>query len=151
MQIKRRENLIKKTDGFTLIEIMVVMFILALLAAIITPRLIGRTDDARVTKAKIQIKNFETALKLFRMDNGFYPSTDQGLETLVTKPSTGHIPNNYRRGGYLEKKKITPDPWGNEYVYISPGTEGDYDIISFGADNAPGGEEYDSDITNWDL
>ena len=137
--------------GFTLIEVMVVLFILAILAAIVAPRLISRTDDARVVEAKVQIKNFETALKLFKMDNGFYPSTGQGLEALVEKPTTGKIPENYKAGGYLEKKKITPDPWGHPYVYISPGTQGDYDIISYGADGVPGGKGYDADITNWDL
>jgi general secretion pathway protein G len=136
--------------GFTLIEVMVVVIILGILAAIIAPRLVGRTDDARVTQALVQIKNFETALKLFKMDNGFYPSTEQGLNALVEKPSTGRIPGNYRKGAYLEKKTIVVDPWGNEYAYISPGAEGDYDIISFGADGEPGGEGYDRDITNWD-
>jgi general secretion pathway protein G len=141
----------KKEHGFTLIELMVVIVILGILAAIIAPRLVGRTDDARVTQAKIQIKNFETALKLFKMDNGFYPSTEQGLEALIRKPTIGRIPKNYREGGYLEKKKLTPDPWGNPYIYISPGANGDYDIISYGADGKPGGEGYDADITNWDL
>jgi general secretion pathway protein G len=136
--------------GFTLIEVMVVVIILGILAAIIAPRLVGRTDDARVTQALVQIKNFETALKLFKMDNGFYPSTEQGLKALVEKPSTGRIPGNYRKGAYLEKKTVVPDPWGNEYEYISPGAESDYDIISFGADGEPGGEDYDRDITNWD-
>lgn len=140
-----------QNGGFTLIEIMVVIVILGILAGIVAPRIIGRTDDARVVEAKMQIKNFETALKLFKMDNGFYPSTEQGLEALISKPTTGRIPENYREGGYLDKKKITPDPWGNPYVYISPGLQGDYDIISYGADGKPGGEGYDADITNWDL
>ncbi len=140
-----------KNNGFTLIELMVVIVILGILAAIIAPRLVGRTDDARVAQAKIQIKNFETALKLFKMDNGFYPSTEQGLEALISKPTIGRIPKNYRKGGYLEKKKLTPDPWGNPYVYISPGVNSEYDIISYGADGQPGGEGYDADITNWDL
>jgi general secretion pathway protein G len=130
---------------------MVVLFILAILAAIVAPRLIGRTDDARVVEAKVQIRNFDTALKLFKMDNGFYPSTEQGLEALVKKPTIGRIPENYREGGYLEKKKIAPDPWDNPYIYISPGIQGEYDIISYGADGLPGGEGYDTDITNWDL
>jgi len=108
--------------GFTLLELIVVMFILGLLAVIVAPRIIGRTDDARITKAKIQIKNFETALKLFKIDNGFYPSTEQGLEALIQKPTIGRIPTNYREGGYLEQKKIPLDPWGNPYVYICPGT-----------------------------
>ncbi|MBI5050374.1 MAG: type II secretion system major pseudopilin GspG [Nitrospirae bacterium] len=130
---------------------MIVIFILSILAAIIAPRLIGRTDDARVAEAKVQIKNFDTALKLFKMDNGFYPSTEQGLEALITKPVTGQIPKNYKEGGYLEKNKVPADPWGNPYVYVSPGAQGDYDIISYGADNKPGGEKYDADITNWEL
>lgn len=137
--------------GFTLIEIMVVVFIIGILLAIVAPRLISRTDDARVVKAKAQIKNFETALKLFKIDNGFYPSTEQGLESLVAEPSTGKIPKNYRQGGYLEQKKITLDAWGNPYVYISPGIQDDYDIICYGADGIPGGEGYDADITNWDI
>lgn len=137
-------------NGFTLIEIMVVVMILGILAAIIAPRLIGRTDDAKVAQAKVQIKNFETALKLFRMDNGYYPSTDQGLEALIRKPEIGRIPASFRQGGYLETKGIVTDPWGNAYVYISPGAEGDYDIVSYGADGELGGEGYDSDISNWD-
>jgi len=137
--------------GFTLIEVMIVIFILSLIAALIAPRLIGRTDDARVAQAKIQIKNFDTALKLFKMDNGFYPSTEQGLEAIIIKPTVGQIPKNYREGGYLEKKKIPLDPWGNPYVYISPGTQGAYDIISYGADGLPGGEQYSADITNWEI
>ena len=137
--------------GFTLIEVMVVVVILGILAAIIAPRLIGRTDDAKVAQAKIQTKNFETALKLFKMDNGFYPSTEQGLEALIKEPEIGQIPKHYRKGGYLEKKGIPTDPWDNAYVYISPGTDNDYDIISYGADREPGGEGYNADITNWDM
>jgi general secretion pathway protein G len=140
-----------KSAGFTLIEVMVVIVILGILAAIIAPRLIGRTDDAKVAQAKIQIKNFETALKLFKMDNGFYPSTEQGLEALIKEPEIGEIPKHYRKGGYLEKRRISPDPWDNAYVYISPGTNDDYEIISYGADREPGGEGYDADITNWDM
>jgi general secretion pathway protein G len=153
MKVFYRNFLIFKhtRSGFTLIEIMVVLFILAILAAIVAPRLVGRTDDARVAQAKVQIKNFDTALKLFKMDNAFYPSTEQGLEALINEPATGRIPKNYKEGGYLDKKKIVLDPWGNDYVYISPGIQGDYDIISYGADEIPGGEGYDADITNWDL
>ena len=137
--------------GFTLIEVMVVVVILGILAAIIAPRLIGRTDDAKVAQVKIQIKNLETALKLFKMDNGFYPSTEQGLEALIKEPEIGEIPKHFRKGGYLEKKGIPPDPWDNAYVYISPGTDNDYEIISYGADREPGGEGYNADITNWDI
>nr|CBX31503.1 General secretion pathway protein G [uncultured Desulfobacterium sp.] len=135
--------------GFTLIELVVVVFILSLLVAIVAPKIIGRTDDARVTEAKVQIKNFETALKLYKIDNGFYPDTQQGLDALTTKPETGRIPRNYRAGGYLEQKKIPLDPWGNPYIFISPGLEGDCDIMSFGGDGKEGGEGKDADINNW--
>jgi general secretion pathway protein G len=141
----------KNKEGFTLLEIIVVVFILSLLAAIVAPKIIGRTDDARITDAKIQIKNFETALKLFKLDNGFYPSTEQGLSALVEKPVSGQIPQKYREGGYLEQKKIPLDPWGNPYVYISPGIYGDFDIMSYGADGKEGGEGKNADIKSWDL
>ena len=137
--------------GFTLLELIVVVFILSLLVAIVAPRIVGRTDDARMAEAKVQIKNFETALKLFKIDNGFYPDTQQGLEALTEKPATGRIPKNYRTGGYLEQKKIPLDPWGNPYVYVSPGIQGDFDIMSYGADDKEGGEGKDADIKNWDL
>jgi general secretion pathway protein G len=141
----------KKKAGFTLIEVLVVVFILSLLAAIVAPRIIGRTDEAKVAEAKVQIRNFETALKLFKLDNGFYPSTEQGLQALVEKPTTGRIPEHWREGGYLEQKKIPLDPWGNPYVYISPGLHGDYDIICYGADGKEGGEGFDADITSWNI
>jgi len=137
--------------GFTLLEIIVVVFILSLLVAIVAPRIIGRTDEARVTGAKIQIRNFETALKLFKLDNGFYPDTQQGLEALIEKPATGRIPQKYKEGGYLEQKKISLDPWGNPYIYVSPGLHGDFDIISYGNDGKEGGEGKYADIKNWDL
>ena len=140
-----------REGGFTLLEIIVVVFILSLLAAIVAPRIIGRTDDARIEAAKVQIKNFETALKLFKMDNGFYPDTQQGLEALVEKPTSGTIPKNYKEGGYLEQRKIPLDPWGNPYVYISPGLNGDYDILSYGADGKEGGEGKNGDIKSWDM
>ncbi|MEC4676277.1 MAG: type II secretion system major pseudopilin GspG [Nitrospirota bacterium] len=138
-------------EGFTLIEIIVVVFILSLLVAIVAPKIIGRTDDARVADAKIQIRNFETALKLFKIDNGFYPDTQQGLNALIEEPTTGKIPGKFREGGYLERRKIPLDPWGNPYLYISPGLQGDFDIISFGADGSEGGEGKDADITNWNM
>jgi general secretion pathway protein G len=141
----------KNSKGFTLLEIIVVVFILSLLAAIVAPRIIGRTDDARITKAKVEIKNFETALKLFKLDNGFYPTTEQGLEALVEKPVAGQTPQQYREGGYLEQKKIPLDPWSNPYIYISPGIHGDFDIISYGADGKEGGEGKNADINNWDI
>lgn len=137
--------------GFTLLEIIVVVFILSLLVAIVAPKIIGRTDDARIADAKVQTRNFETALKLFKLDNGFYPETQQGLDALINRPATGNIPNKYKEGGYLEQKKIPLDPWGNPYIYVSPGVHGDFDIISYGADGKEGGEGKDADITNWEL
>jgi general secretion pathway protein G len=137
--------------GFTLLEIIVVVFILSLLAAIVAPKIIGRTDDARIAEAKVQIKNLETALKLFKLDNGFYPATEQGLASLVEKPTVGQIPQKYREGGYLEQRRIPVDPWGNPYIYLSPGLYGDFDIISYGADGKDGGEGKDADIKNWDI
>ena len=137
--------------GFTLLEIIVVVFILSILVALVAPRIIGRTDDARITDAKLQIKNLEMALKLFKLDNGYYPDTQQGLEALIEKPTVGRIPLKYRDGGYLEQKKIPPDPWGNPYIYLCPGLHGDFDIISYGADGKEGGEGKDADIKNWDM
>lgn len=142
---------LKNRHGFTLIEIMVVIVILALLAALVGPKLMGRTDDARITDAKVQIKNIETALKLYKLDNGAYPATEQGLNSLVEKPTVGIIPKNYKEGGYLESRKVPKDPWGNDYVYVSPGEHGDYDLSSFGLDGAKGGEGKNADITSWDL
>ncbi len=140
-----------KNSGFTIIEIMVVLVILGILAAIIAPRIIGRADDARVTEAKVQIQNLETALKLYRLDNARYPSTAQGLGALVERPTTGVIPRNWRKNGYLEKSRIPKDPWANGFVYASPGLHSEIDIISYGADGARGGDDYDADIENWSL
>jgi len=139
------------TSGFTLIEIIVVMIIIAVLAAFVTPRLFSRADKAKVTAAKVQIRNLETALRRFRMDNGFYPSTEQGLEALISSPLSGQVPENYNPNGYLTRKELPLDPWDNDYVYISPGSQGEYEIISFGADSQPGGEENDADISNWNI
>jgi general secretion pathway protein G len=141
----------KTEEGFTLLEIIVVVFILSLLVAIVAPKIMGRTDDAKIADAKIQIRNFETALKLYKMDNGEYPDTQQGLDALINKPATGKIPDKYREGGYLEQKKIPLDPWGNPYLYVSPGIHGDLDIMSYGADGKEGGQGKDADITNWDM
>jgi len=146
-----REVYMNNNKGFTLLEIIVVVFILSLLAAIVAPKIIGRTDDARIAEAKIQIKNFETALKLFKLDNAFYPSTEQGLAALIEKPVTGQVPERYREGGYLEQRKVPADPWGNPYIYISPGVYGDFDLISYGADGKEGGEGKDADIKSWDI
>lgn len=137
--------------GFTLIEIMVVIVILALLAALVGPKIIGRSDDARIADAKVQIRNLETALKLYKLDNGLFPTTEQGLAALVTKPAVGVIPKNYKNEGYLESKKIPKDPWSNDFVFISPGANGDYDLCSYGADGVKGGEGKSADICNWNI
>jgi general secretion pathway protein G len=136
--------------GFTLIEIMVVIVILALLAALVGPKLMGRTDDAKITDARVQIKNIETALKLYKLDNGNYPTTEQGLSALVAIPTVGVIPKSFKDGGYLESKKVPKDPWGNDYLYISPGEHGDYDLFTYGPSGAPGGEGKNAAISSWD-
>jgi general secretion pathway protein G len=141
-------NRLRDRAGFTLLEIMVVIVILGLLAALVVPRLIGRTEEAKRTQTRLQIKNIEQALQLFKLDNGFYPATEQGLTALVRAPETGRVPKNYRKGGYLDR--VPKDPWGNNYVYVFPGSHGDYDISSYGADNIPGGEGEDADINSWD-
>ena len=143
-------NTLNNRGGFTLIEIMVVIVILAMLAALVGPRLMGRTDDAKVTDARVQIKNIETALKLYKLDNGSYPSTEQGLSALVDKPTVGVIPKSYKEGGYLESKNMPKDPWGNDYLYVSPGEHGDYDLFSYGSDGVKGGDGKNADITSWD-
>jgi len=135
--------------GFTLIEILVVVLILGILAGIVVPRLLDKPEEARRTKAAVQIRGLEEALAIFKLDNGFYPDTEQGLEALVEKPATGRIPTRWRAGGYI--KKIPKDPWGNDYIYISPGSHGDFDLSSYGADGQPGGDGDDADINGWEL
>jgi len=135
--------------GFTLIEILVVVVILGILATIIVPRIMGRPEEARITKAKTDIKAIETALNMYKIDNGVYPSTDMGLRALVEKPASGQVPKNWRPGGYLAK--APKDPWGNEYVYLSPGSHGEYDLISKGSDGEMGGEENNADINSWEI
>jgi len=145
---KKGSDRLRNRAGFTLIEIMVVIVILGLLAALVVPKLIGRTEEAKKTQTRVQIKSLQQALELFKLDNGFYPTTDQGLDALVRAPEAGRIPKNYRKGGYIDR---TPkDPWGNPYVYVSPGQHGDYDISSYGADGVQGGEGEDADINSWD-
>jgi len=135
--------------GFTLIEVMVVVAILGILAAIVIPRIMDRPDEARVIKAKQDIRAMESALQLYRLDNFAYPTTDQGLEALVSKPSGSPEPKNWKAGGYLER--LPKDPWGNEYQFLSPGVRGQFDIFSYGADGSPEGEGVNSDIGNWGL
>ncbi|MFP3871158.1 MAG: type II secretion system major pseudopilin GspG [Syntrophobacteria bacterium] len=135
--------------GFTLIEIMVVIIILGILAGLIVPRFMEEPEKARAVKAKMQIESLSMALKKYKLDTGDYPTTEQGLEALVEKPAIGKIPKKYPEKGYIPK--IPKDPWGNEYVYISPGEHGDFDIISYGADGEEGGEGKDADVRSWEI
>lgn len=154
MQNKRNKpplRLLNDKRGFTLIEIMVVMVILGILAGLIVPRIMDRPEEARRTKATIQIQSIEQALKLYKLDNGQYPTTEQGLQALVEPPSVGRLARKWRDGGYLEKGKVPLDPWGNDFVYISPGLHGDFDLMSYGPDGEPGGEGNDADINNWEI
>ena len=135
--------------GFTLIEIMVVVVILGILAALVVPRFLSRPEEAKRTKAAVDIKAIEEALALFKLDNGFFPSTDQGLQALAKKPETGRIPTKFAEGGYLKKAPV--DPWNRADVYLSPGAHDAFDIISYGADGEPGGEGNDADIESWNI
>ena len=135
--------------GFTFIEIMVVVAILAILAALVVPRIMGRTDDAKRTATKVQIRNIEGALQLYKLDNGVYPSTEQGLKALVEKPSVGVIPKKWKLGGYLPKLPV--DSWQNPYKYLSPSPKGDYEVTSLGTDGEVGGEGINADIANWNM
>lgn len=140
-------------QGFTLLEIMVVVVILSILALYVGPKIMGEPQKARINQAKIQIKSIETALKMYKLDNGVYPSTEQGLEALVQPPEVGQLAKNWRKGGYLEKGKPPKDPWSNDYLYLSPGvhnTDG-FDLFSYGPDGEPGGEDENADINNWDI
>ena len=149
--MERNNPLAKLSNhGFTLIELMVVIVILGILAGLIVPRLMGRPEEAKQLKAKMQIESLETALKLYKLDNGYYPSTEQGLQALVEPPTVGQLPRAWREGGYLEKGKVPKDPWKNDYVYLSPGLHGDYDIVSYGNDGEPGGEGENADVNNWE-
>lgn len=135
--------------GFTLIEIMVVVVIMGILAALVVPKLMGRTDDARITAARQDIATLMQALKLYKLDNQRYPSTEQGLQALVAKPSGGPPANGWKAGGYIDK--LPKDPWGGQYQYLSPGIKGEVDVFSFGADGQAGGAGNDADVGSWDL
>ncbi len=138
-----------RARGFTLIEIMVVVAILGILAALIVPKVIGRSDEARVVAAKQDIGTLMQALKLYRLDNQRYPSTEQGLAALLAKPTAAPLPANWKTGGYLDR--LPRDPWGNPYQYLQPGLHAEVDIFSFGADGQPGGADLDADIGSWQL
>ena len=135
------------SPGFTLIEVMVVIVILGILAALVVPRLLSRPDEARVVAAKQDIAVIGSALKLYRLDNQRYPSSEQGLQALTTKPEIAPAPPNWKTGGYIER--LPKDPWGNAYVYVNPGLHGEIDVMSLGADGKPGGEGIDADIGSW--
>lgn len=138
----------KKRKGFTLVEVLVVVVILGLLAALVVPRVVGRGEDAKRTAAAVQIREIEQALEMYRLDNSLYPSTAQGLEALVTKPSIPPEPKKYREGGYL--RKLPVDPWGSPFIYRRPGDRGEFDLFSMGADGEEGGDGPGRDITNWE-
>ena len=133
--------------GFTLIEIMVVMVILGILASLVVPKIMGRPDEARIVAVRQDISSIQQALKLYKLDNQRYPTTEQGLQALVTKPEASPVPQNWKRDGYLER--MPKDPWGMPYQYLNPGLHGEIDIMSLGADSAAGGEGNDADIGSW--
>ena len=141
---------VQNRRGFTLIELMVVIVILGILAGLIVPRIMGRPEQAKQLKARMQIESISTALKLYKLDNGAYPTTEQGLQALVEAPASGNIPKNWRKGGYQEKAKVPKDPWGNEFIYLSPGVHDDFDLIAYGADGVAGGEDKNADINSWE-
>ena len=135
--------------GFTLLEVMVVVAIIGILAALVVPKIISRPDEARVTAARQDLSSLKQTLKLYRLDNLRYPTTEQGLQALVSKPNTAPIPPNWKSGGYVER--LPKDPWGNPYQYLNPGVHSEIDVFSFGADGVPGGEGNDADIGSWNL
>jgi len=149
MKLSLKQHGCRDQRGFTLIEILVVVVILGILATIIAPRLLERPEEAKRTKATVDIRALEGSLGLFKLDNGFFPTTEQGLQALVDKPTTGRIPAKYPDGGYV--KNIPMDPWGTPYVYLCPGIHGEFDIISYGADQEAGGEGNNADINSWEL
>jgi general secretion pathway protein G len=141
----------REEQGFTLIEILIVIVILSILAWQLAPRIMGKPEEAKQVKAQMDIGTLETTLKMYKLDNGFYPSTEQGLQALVEPPTIGRPAPKWREGGYLEKRKVPKDPWGYDYIYLSPGVNSDFDLSSYGADGEPGGEGPDEDINNWEL
>jgi general secretion pathway protein G len=140
----RIKTILSSRDGFTLLELMIVVVIMSILIAIIAPKFMGQADKAKVTAAKTDIGNLSTSLETYKLDNGNYPTTDQGLNALIEKPSSDPIPQNYQSKGYLTKKNIPNDPWGRAYIYTSDGQ--DYLITSYGADGKEGGEGFNADI-----
>lgn len=146
---EQRAALRRRASGFTLIEIMVVVVIMGILAALVVPKLMGRTDDARIIAARQDISTIMQGLKLYKLDNLRYPTTEQGLQALIAKPTAGPEPRGWKTGGYLER--LPNDPWGHPYQYLSPGVHGEVDVFSLGADGQPGGTGPDADIGSWEL
>ncbi|MDM8523379.1 type II secretion system major pseudopilin GspG [Desulfococcaceae bacterium HSG8] len=146
--IKKLSKKMVSSQGFTLIELMVVIVILGILAGLIIPNIMEAPDEAKAAKAKMDIAALDTALKMYKLHNGTYPTTEQGLIALVERPENA---KNWREGGYLEKAKLPRDPWGNDYLYLSPGIHGYFDIISYGADGVADGEGVSADINNWEI
>jgi general secretion pathway protein G len=145
-----RNNMrIQPTSGFTLIEVMVVVVILSILAAIVVPNIMGSPDEARIVAAKQDMRALESALNMYRLDNYTYPTTDQGIEALVTRPTSPPDPRNWQEGGYFDR--LPKDPWGNPYQYLNPGQHGQFDLYSLGADGQLGGAGVNADINNWKL
>lgn len=140
---------LKRRRGFTLVEIMVVVVIIGLLAALIGPRVIGQSESARAEATRVQISQLTQALELYHLDNGFFPTTDQGLQALIEAATSEPEPKNFANGGYLQKKQLPRDGWDNEFLYICPGENGDFDIISYGSDGREGGEDFAADIGSW--
>jgi general secretion pathway protein G len=140
-------NNMQRSSGFTLIELMVVILIIGVLAALIVPKVMSRPDEARITAAKSDIATITQALNLYKLDNQRYPTTEQGLQGLVKKPTAAPVPTNWKGEGYLDR--VPKDPWGTPYQYLQPGVHGTIDVFSFGADRASGGEGSDADIGNW--
>ena len=145
---KRTRKVSDTVQGFTLIEVLVVVVILGILAALVVPRIMDRPDEAKRVAAKADVNAIVQALKLYRLDNGFYPSTEQGLNALVNRPATPPTPGNWKQGGYLER--LPKDPWGSDYQYLAPGVRGEIDVFSLGADKARGGDGNAAEIGNWD-
>ncbi len=145
----KKLNMPQSSRGFTLIEIMVVMVILGLLVAVVAPNIMGRSDQAKVTVAETQLTNISKALDIYRLDNSHYPSTQQGLEALKSRPSGSPEPKNWNPDGYM--KSIPKDPWGNDFQYVSPGVEGPYDLYSYGSDGQEGGTDDAADISIWNI
>lgn len=138
---------LRSVRGFTLIEILVVVVILGILATVVVPRFLDKPDEARITRARADIQALTTALNLYRLDNFAYPSTEQGLQALVSQPSGSPAAPNWRQGGYIDR--LPKDPWGGEYRFLSPGQRGDFDLYSLGSDGQPGGQGAAADIGNW--